>query len=94
MAKQPEQILDEQLIAQIFNLGWSTAIFFRFRSIKINSIKNLTVKMFTEFKKDINFVSTVLATLKSERVAYQDESYSTVILLIIIHLLCLSTMHT
>ena len=32
--------------------------------------------MFTGFKKGINFASTVLATLKSERIAYQGESFA------------------
>jgi len=74
MAKQPEQIVEEQLVARskcsrfgVFNL---------FKSLKINSIKNLTLKMFTEFKKGITFVTTVLATLKFERAAYQGGSFA------------------
>lgn len=42
------------LVAQSKILGFRP-----FKALKINSIKNLTLKMFTEFKKDITFVLTV-----------------------------------
>ncbi len=74
MAKQPEQIVEEQLVAQ--SKASRFGVFNHFKSLKINSIKNLTLKMFTEFKKGITFVTTVLATLKFERTAYQGESFA------------------
>lgn len=59
MAKQPEKILEEQLVAQ--SKGSSFGIFNNFKSLKDNRIKNLTLKMFTEFKKGITFAPTVPA---------------------------------
>lgn len=38
--------------------------------------KLVTLKTFGEFKKGINFVLTVLATLKSLKTAYQGESFA------------------
>ena len=76
MAKQPEQILEEQLLEQNKVLSFFSAPLSHFKVLKINSIKNLTLKMLTEFKKGITVVSTVLATLKSVRTAYQGESYA------------------
>lgn len=76
MSKQSEQILEEQLVAKSKGLAFVLATFNLFKALKINSIKNLTIKMFTEFKKGITFASTVLATLKSERAAYQGESFA------------------
>jgi len=77
MAKQPEQIVEEQLVARskcsrfgVFNL---------FKSLKNNSIKNLTLKMFTEFKKGITFVTTVpvLHTVRSASGSFFFESIFT-----------------
>jgi hypothetical protein len=76
MAKQPEQILEEQLVAQLQKLGYGLCYFSTFKTFKINNIKNLTLKMFAAFKKEITFAPTVLATLKSERSAYQGESFA------------------
>lgn len=76
MAKQPKQILEEQLLAQIKNMALWTVFFSIIKSLKINNIKILTLKMFTEFKKGITFVATVLATLKFERAAYQGGSFA------------------
>ena len=76
MAKQSELILEEEFVAQ--SKAWlvSSVDFNQLKALKINSIKNLTLKMFTEFKKGITFAATVLATLKSVRTAYQGESYA------------------
>ena len=61
MAKQPEQIVEEQLVAQ--SKAWVVGLvdFTLFKALKIIFIKNLTLKMFTEFKKGITFALTVLA---------------------------------
>jgi hypothetical protein len=73
---QPEQLLEEQLVAQIKVLAIGLVCFIKFKTLKINSIKNLTLKMFTEFKKGVTFVPTVLATLQFERTAYQGGSFA------------------
>jgi len=90
MAKQPEQILEEQLVAQ--SKGSRFGVLNLFKSLKSNAIKNLILKMFTEFKKGITFESTVPLLLPVEQLT--GRSSSKVFLLTIIHLLCLSTMHT
>lgn len=76
MAKQPEQILKEQLLPQLQTLGNVLWYFSSFKTFKITNIKNLSLKMYTEFKKGSTFAPTVLATLKSERAAYQGESFA------------------
>jgi hypothetical protein len=76
MSKQPEQIVEEQLVAKLQRFGYGFVVFILFKSLKTNIIKILTLKMFTEFKKGITFVITVLATLKSERAAYQGEAFA------------------
>ena len=59
MAKQPEQILEEQLVTQLQWLGYVFVLFILFKSIKINNIKKNTLKKFIEFKKGVTFASTV-----------------------------------
>lgn len=39
----------------------------------------ITLKMFTEFKNNITFAPTVLATLRFERTAYQGESFAFIV---------------
>ena len=76
MAKQPEQILEEQLVAQSKALSFGLVVFSMPKSVKINVIKNLTLKMFTEFKKGITFVSTVpaLHTVRSASGSFFSDS--------------------
>lgn len=74
MSKQSEQTVEEQLVAQ--SKGSRFGVLNLFKSLKINSIKNLTLKMFTKFKKGFTFASTVPATLKFERAAYQGGSFA------------------
>jgi hypothetical protein len=76
MAKQPKQILEEQLVAQLQMLGYGLIDTIHYKALIISIIGKLNLKMFTEFKKGITFVLTVLATLKSERIAYQGESFA------------------
>lgn len=59
MSRQPEQILEEQLVSQCKSLAFGSLVFRMIKSLKNNIIKNLTLKMFTEFKKGVTFVSTV-----------------------------------
>jgi len=46
------------------------------KHLMIRIFENLALKTFTEIKKAIMFAATVLATLKSERAAYQGESFA------------------
>lgn len=59
MAKQSEQILEEEFVAQ--SKAWLVILvnFNQLKALKINRIKNLTLKMFTKYKKGITFASTV-----------------------------------
>ena len=59
MAKQPEQILEEEF--ETLSRAWLVSLvdFNQLKALKINRIKNLTLKMFTEYKKGITFASTV-----------------------------------
>jgi hypothetical protein len=76
MLKQPEQILEEQLVAQLQRLGYGLVCFSLFKSLKTNRIKNLFLKNAYRIQKGVTFASTVLATLKSERTAYQGGSFA------------------
>jgi hypothetical protein len=60
MAKQPEQILEEQLIAQLQKLGYIEVALSLIKYLKISDFKNLTSNIYTYFKKGITFVQTFL----------------------------------
>jgi hypothetical protein len=61
MTKQPEQISEEQLVAQLQRLGYGLMDLNLLKTSQINIIKSLTLKMFTEFKKGVTFVPIVPA---------------------------------
>jgi hypothetical protein len=61
MAKQPEQILEEQLVGQEQRLGYGLVFFIKYKMLKINIIENLTLKMHTELKIRCTFAPTVPA---------------------------------
>ncbi len=61
MAKQPEQILEEQLVAQLQRLGYGLASYSFIKSLNFNIFKNFNLKMVPKTKKDITFASTVPA---------------------------------
>jgi hypothetical protein len=92
MAKQPEQILEEQLVAQLQRLCYGLAQFHYHKSLTINSFNNLILKMFTKFKKDITFIPTV-PLLLPVRTA-QGSFFLIGFVTKLIHLFCLSLMHT
>ena len=77
MSRQSEQILEEQLVAQSKGFALCLTVYFLFKSLKINDIKNLTSKMLTEFKKGITFTSTVpaLHTVRSANGSFFLYSY-------------------
>jgi len=90
MAKHPEQLVEEQLVAK--SKGSRFGVFNHFKSLKINSVKNLTLKMFTEFKKGITFASTVplLLPVRTAQGSFFFIGFTKKS----IHLFCLSLMHT
>jgi hypothetical protein len=59
MTKQPEQILEEQLVAQIKAWDVYLADVKPFNILKTSNIKNLILKMFTELKKGVTLAPTV-----------------------------------
>ena len=61
MAKQPEQIVEEQLVAQSKGLAFVLVTPSLFKTLKNNSIIILILKMYTEFKKGVTFAPTVPA---------------------------------
>jgi hypothetical protein len=76
MATQAEQIIEQQLVGLLHKSGNDLEPFSALILLTFNIFENLSLKMITEFKKDISFALTVLATLKSERAAYQGESFA------------------
>jgi hypothetical protein len=46
------------------------------KAVKTRVFKNLSLKMFTEFKNSSTFAVTVLATLRFAKTAYQGESFA------------------
>ena len=61
MAKQPEQILEEQLVAQLQKLGYGLVCFRLYKLLIFRLFGNLILKIFTESKKGVTLVSTVPA---------------------------------
>ncbi len=60
MAKQPEQFLEEELVNQPQKMGSSKVTLSLFKHLKFSCFKNLTLNMYTDFKKGITFVQSVL----------------------------------
>lgn len=61
MSKQPEQILEEQLVAHCKAWFVHLADIKTFKLLKSNRIEKLSLKMYTVFKKGFTFVQTVSA---------------------------------
>jgi hypothetical protein len=92
MAKQPEQILEEQLVAQINAFAFDLNGYFLCKILKVNIFKNIVLKMFTGFKKGITFVPTVplLLPVRTAQGSFFFIGFASKS----IHLFCLSLMHT
>ena len=75
MAKHPQQIVEEQLVAQMQKLCNCFAAKYLSNSLKVSGFENLILKLFTKIKKGITFVPTVLATLPV-RTASQGEAFA------------------
>lgn len=83
------------LSKQLLRCGTSVGVlatFGLFKTLAINNIKKLTLKMFTEFKKGITFVSTVplLLPVRSAQGSFFYIGFASKS----IHLFCQSLMHT
>jgi hypothetical protein len=76
MASQPEQIVEEQLVAPNIAFVYIYSIKLLFKPSNSKIFLQISLKKFTEFKKGITFAPTVLATLKSKKTAYQGESFA------------------
>jgi hypothetical protein len=80
MSKQPELILEEQLVEQLQKLNYGLVLIRDEKELIKQMHCQSTVKKFkemlTESKNSITFAPTVLATHKPARVAYQGESFA------------------
>lgn len=91
MSRQLEQILEDQAIPKNGVLALVLFLFLSHKTLKINSIKNLSSKIFKEYKKDITFTSTVpvLLPVRSAHGSFFFIGFTIKLL----HFFCLSSKH-